>query len=461
MIEKRLGRRAFLGAVAGALSSLSVSAQTKQPNIVIIFADDLGWGDVGCFGSSIPTPNLDQMAKEGVRMTRFYSASAVCSPSRAALLTGRYPARTGVTNVLLPFSKNGLSSSEVTISNVLKGRGYSTACVGKWHLGVGPEFTPDRHGFDQFYGIPYSNDMSPLPMLKNSVTVDTACDQASLTDRFTAQAVDFIKQNTNNPFFLYFSHTAPHIPLVPAERFIGQSGQGIYGDLVMELDWSVGEVMSALKRHGLDDNTLVIFTSDNGPWYQGSVGNLQGRKGSTYEGGVREPFIARMPGRIPAGSVSGAIGSTMDLLPTIAQLTGAALSPKTVDGVDMWSVWTGESAFAMRDPLLFFDGWNIQAVRWGPWKLHLSRYNSMPWLPEPVGGRQNLPLKHPELFNVDEDAGENYDRATEKPAVIRMLTSRVEELLWTFPDQVRSAWRDTKAKRVQDTPVGALPEIDT
>ena len=454
----RFGRRDFLRTAAGAFISSAVTrGQSSKPlNIIVILADDLGYGDVGCFGSSIPTPNIDRMAQEGVRLTRFYSASPVCSPSRAALLTGRYPVRTGVVNVLMPSEKKGLSPTERTIPRVLKERGYRTAAIGKWHLGSQKGFLPCDHGFDEFYGVPYSNDMNPLPMLANSDVVDPDSPLPNLTGRFTRQAVDFIRRQGDNPFFLYLAHTAPHIPLTPSDEFLGKSGQGMYGDVVMEMDWSVGQVLETLAAKGLNENTLVIFTSDNGPWYQGSAGKLQGRKGSTYEGGVREPFIARLPGTIPAGSVAEGIGSMMDLLPTFARLAGVGIGA-SVDGVDIWPMLTGQAMYIERDPLLFFDVWNLQCVRWGPWKLHLSRYNSFAWTVDPPGGRVNLPLAHPELYNVDEDATESYDRASSKPETVTILKKRVDDLLMSFPDQVRVAWRDTMTHKVQETPAGSLP----
>jgi len=453
-----LGRRDFLRAVGGAaLSSSIVRAQApKPPNIVVILADDLGYGDVGCFGSSIPTPNIDRMAKEGVRLTRFYSASPVCSPSRAALLTGRYPVRTGVVNVLMPSEKKGLSSAERTIPRILKDRGYRTACIGKWHLGSQPGFLPTDHGFDEFYGVPYSNDMSPLPVLRNTDTVEQSPPQAMLCTKFNKQAVDFI-QRQDGPFFLYYAPTAPHIPLAPSDNFRGKSGHGIYGDVIMELDWSVGQVLDALSSKGFDENTLVIFTSDNGPWYQGSAGQLQGRKGSTYEGGVREPFIARFRGVIPEGTAAEGLSSMMDLLPTIARLAGAPVLRESVDGVDIWKMLTGEEPFIERGVLLFFDNWNIQCARWGPWKLHLSRYNSYAWTIDPPGGRLNLPLANAELYHIDEDPSEAYDRAPEKAQLVEDLKKKVGDMLFSFPDQVRFAWRDTLSQRVQDTPVGGLP----
>ena len=454
-----LGRRAFVRALGGVLSSTILGGQSRRgPNIIVILADDLGYGDLGCYGSSIPTPNLDKMAREGSRLTRFYSASAVCSPSRAALLTGRYPARSGVVNVLMPSANSGLQTYEQTIPKILKEQGYRTGCIGKWHLGTVPGCTPNGHGFDEYYGVPYSNDMFPLPVLRDTNVVDAAPRQTSLTTRFTDQAVDFIGRNKERPFFLYLAHTAPHIPLAPSERFAGKSELGIYGDVVMELDWSVGEVLKALKDNGLDEQTLVVFTSDNGPWYQGSTGNLAGRKGSTYEGGVRVPCIARFPGSIPEGGVAEGIGSMMDLLPTFARLTGAASG--TVDGVDIWPMLTGERPYTEREILLFFDSWNVQCVRWGPWKLHLSRYNTNPWTVDPPGGRLNLPLANPELYHVDNDPGESYDRAPEKKELIIDLQRRVENLLSSFPQPVREAWRETLSRRVQQTPVGSLPLVE-
>jgi arylsulfatase A len=463
LTKHRFGRRQFLCAAAGALAAGKVRGESaRTPNVIFILADDLGYGDVGCFGSSIPTPNLDQMAKEGIRLTRFYSASPVCSPSRAALLTGKYPTRTDVTGVLMPDDGVGLSAAEVTIPRVAKNSGYRTGCFGKWHLGNKPQFMPMRHGFDEFYGVPYSNDMNPLPLLKNAGMVQPTCDQESLTDRWTSQAVDFIGRNKDAPFFLYVAHTAPHIPLFPSDRFKGQSGHGVYGDLVMEVDWSVGQILDAVKANGLDDNTLIIFTSDNGPWYQGSAGNLQGRKGSTYEGGIREPFIARMPGTIPAGTVSSGVGSMIDLLPTLAGIFGGDV-PANVDGVDIWPMLTGKQPFIDRDILLFFDGLQLQCAHWGPWKLHVARYNSYAWTLEPLNGRVNLPLPRPELYNVDDDPAEGYDMAPEKPQVVANISNRMEALMATFPNNVRAAWRDTMAtqSQTQDTPIGALPRRKT
>lgn len=445
-------------AAAGFLASTSRGAQ-RAPNLIVILADDLGYGDLGCYGSQIPTPNLDRMAKEGARLTQFYSASPVCSPSRAALLTGRYPVRTGVTRVLLPTDSIGLSSSETTIGKVLKQQGYRTMCIGKWHLGVRQDHLPTQHGFDSFYGLLYSNDMSPLPLISGTRTLEELRDQSNLTARYTEQAVNFITAQSEQPFFLYLAHSMPHIPLAASAAFRGKSELGAYGDAVMEMDWSVGKILDALKDNGLDENTLVVFTSDNGPWYQGTAGRLRGRKGSTFEGGVREPFLARMPGTIPAGSEPIGLASMMDLLPTLAGMAGTR-APVSVDGVDILPMLKGERAYIDRDVLLYFDDQHLQCARWGPWKLHMARYNSPAWTPDPPGGRRNLPLPHPELYNVVADPGEAFDLAAEHPDIVTQIRSMMDAQLQRLPDLARLAWRDTMTIRVQETPAGALPAAE-
>ena len=451
-------RRSFLFGAAVSLASFSVAqSASRAPNIVMIYADDMGYGDLSCYGSSISTPNLDRMAEEGIRLTHFYSASPVCSPSRAALMTGRYPNRVGVPRVLDPSDPAGLSLTETTLGDMLQGNGYATACVGKWHLGRKAEYMPTNRGFDEYFGIPYSHDMWPRPLMLNLNTVEETAELTTLTQRYTSYAVDFIQRSKNKPFFLYMPHSFPHIQLAVSPSFDGKSGQGLYGDVVQEIDWSVGQILQTLKENKLADNTLVMFSSDNGPWYQGSPGKLRGRKGDTYEGGMREPFIARFPGRIPAGQVSDVMASTLDILPTLGRLTGAALPSQTLDGVDLMPVLSGREKNVERDAFLYFSDIHLQCARLGPWKLHLARYNVPVFLPEPVSGRVNLPLPQPELYNVIEDAEEGYNRASKNMGVVSEIKARVEKLIATFPMEIRAAYEETKKRKVQPTPENAPP----
>ncbi len=459
MTSHECSRRDFLKSAAAALV-LHVQQQPGQsPNVVLIYADDLGYGDLGCYGSSIPTPNLDRMASEGMRFTQFYSANPVCSPSRAALLTGRYPTRVGVPRVLFPRDTTGLPDTEMTMAQMLKARSYRTMCVGKWHLGHLPQFLPTSRGFDEYFGIPYSNDMSPRPLMHNLETLEEPAKLESLTPRYTEQALKFLERVKDGPFFLYMPHTYPHIPLAASERFRGKSPAGLYGDVIEELDWSVGQILDALKRHGIDRNTLVMFSSDNGPWYQGSPGKLRGRKGSTYEGGVREPFIARFPGRIPAGTVCRGIASTMDILPTLAGLSSAPLPRKPMDGIDIWPMLSGQKPEIEREVLLYFDDWHVQCARWGKWKLHLTRYNTPQYVPAPAGGRLDLPLPRPELYNIEQDQDESYDMAPENPGVVKEILLRVERLVAGFPEEVRAAYKETMSRQVGDSNAGQVPSL--
>ena len=453
-------RRRFLqalGASAAWSSTQIARAALRPPNIVLIVADDLGFGDVGAYGSSLSTPNIDKMASEGMLFRQVCAPSSVCSPSRAGLLTGRYGARVGVPDVLYPNSDDGLAANEMTLASSLRTAGYRTLCAGKWHLGSKPEYMPTNRGFDEFFGLPYSNDMSPLPLMRNLRTVEPTANNNLLTQRYTAQAGEWIKIAGDQPFFLYMAHNVPHLPFGVSDEFRGKSKMGGYADAVMELDWSVGQVLGQIRDAGMDENTLVMFTSDNGPWYQGSAGRLRGRKGDTWEGGMREPFIARMPGRIPAGGVSDAVGSLLDIFPTMAKLAGAPLPELPLDGVDLWPAFTGEQATIDRDVLLYFDHWDIQCARLGPWKLHLSRTNVPAWTEEPSEGRVNLPLPRPELYNLERDPAESYECGREYPEVVADIRTRVEALLPGFPGAVQNAWRDTVNTETRWTPAGASP----
>ncbi|HTM50017.1 MAG TPA: sulfatase [Bryobacteraceae bacterium] len=457
--NQRESRRTFLKTAALAALTARARAQSKPPNIVLIYADDLGYGDLSCYGSNIATPNLDRMAADGIRLTHFYSASSVCSPSRAALLTGRYPSRVGVPRVLDPEDPGGLPDSETTMAQMLKRAGYATMCVGKWHLGAKPGFLPTARGFDSYFGIPYSNDMHPRVLMRNTEVIEQPAQLETLTQRYTQESVDFINRSKNGPFFLYLPHTFPHIPLAASPEFMGKSGEGVYGDVVQELDWSVGRILQALKDAGVDDNTLVMFSSDNGPWYQGSPGRLRGRKGDTYEGGFREPFIARFPGWIPAGQVSQSMATTLDILPTVARLTGAALPEKPLDGVDIWPMLTGQQQEVSRDVFLYFNDAYLQAARFGQWKLHVARYNVPMFTPEPARGRRNLPLR-PELYNVVQDPEESYDRSDRNGAIIADIRARVDRLIKTFPEDIVNIYNDSMRRKVVYTPPDALPVED-
>jgi arylsulfatase A len=459
MPSELVDRRRFLRTATGlALSSaFAKSAPNRPPNVVMIYCDDLGYGDLSCYGSNIRTPNIDRMAAEGIRFTHFYSGNPVCSPSRAALLTGRYPPRTGVPRVLFPQDTTGLSESEVTIAQMLKARSYATMCIGKWHLGTLPRYLPTSRGFDEYFGIPYSNDMNPRSLMHNTEVIEETAKLETLTPRYTEQALHFIERSKARPFFLYLPHTYPHIPLGASERFRGKSPLGLYGDVIEELDWSTGEILAVLKKHGLDSNTLVMFASDNGPWYQGSPGKLRGRKATTWEGGQRVPFIARYPGRIPKQRTCTGIGSVMDILPTLARLCDVPLPKNPVDGIDIWPLLAGQKPELEREALLYFDNLDLQCARWKQWKLHIARHNSAAYAPNPPGGRINLPLAAPELYDVVNDPDESYDVAPEHPEIVTEIKSRIERLIPSFPEDVRKAYDLTKARKAPPRPAGSFP----
>lgn len=460
MADSSITRRqaVLAGLVGTSFVRNSPAAAAHTPNIVFILCDDLGFGDLSCYGSKIQTPNLDRMAAEGMRFTNFCSADPVCSPSRAALLTGRYPTRVGVPRVFFPQDKDGLNLDEKTLADILRVRGYKTMCVGKWHLGRPAEFLPTNRGFDAYYGIPYSNDMTPRVLMRNTSVVEDNTALDTLTKRYTEQAVSFIRESKDSPFFLYLPQTFPHIPLAASAQFRGKSSQGLYGDVVEELDWSVGEILRTLKETGVDDNTLVMFSSDNGPWYQGSPGKLRGRKNTTYEGGVREPFIARWPKHIPKGRVSNAVCSMMDVFPTVAGLCGAVLPEKPLDGLDIWPILAGRKQSLDRDPLLYFNAWDLQCARWGNWKLHVARHNTAAYVPAPPGGIHNYILPKPELYNLAVDPDESYDVAAENPDVVTRMQSKIATMIATFPEPVQRAYSESKARAVDPkTPVGGWP----
>ena len=430
------------------LPGARVSAQQRRPNIIFIYADDMGYGDLGCYGAkAIKTPNIDHMAAEGLRLTSFYSVSPICTPSRAALMTGRYAARMGIDqmqlrNVLFPTDKTGLPQSETTVARALKDRGYATACIGKWHLGRVSPHRPIDHGFDYYFGIPYSNDMSPTPIMRNGDVIEEPAKQETLTRRYTEEAISFIERTKGRSFFLYLAHTMPHIPLHASDQFRGKSAGGLYGDVIEELDWSVGEVLKELKRAGLDRDTIVFFSSDNGPWYQGSAGPLRGRKGWTFDGGVREPGIVRWPGNIRPGGVSDEPVATVDFFATAMALAGAkdpaSASKQPLDGKSILPFLLGQETKGPENLYLFFDGPYLQTARAGRWKIHVARWN-IPRYTAASGQQKNLLLAKPELYDMNVDLGESYDVAAEQANVIKGLKSRIISALRTFPKEIQQA----------------------
>jgi arylsulfatase A len=451
-------RRDFLvSSAAAAMLPEAVLAAEKPLNIVLVFCDDLGYGDIRVYGGANPTPNLVKFASEGVRFTNLDSADPVCSPSRASLLTGRYPTRVGVPRVLFPKDADGLNLDEVTLADMLKAKGYKTCAIGKWHLGVPEKYLPTSRGFDEYFGVPYSVDMNPRLLMDGTKAIEQETDVDYLTQRYTKRSIDFIERSKDGPFFLYLAHSMVHIPLGASPEFKGKSGLGLYGDALAEIDWSFGEIMKTLDRHGLRENTLVIFTSDNGPWFQGSPGRLRGRKTDTYEGGVREPFLARLPGKIPAGSECNALASLMDVTPTIVKLAGAKPGPKPFDGIDIWPLLSGRQKSIDRDVLLFFDNVNLQAARWNNWKLHLTRYDQESY--SVIRGHQqtNYALKNPELYDMSRDEDESYDVAPLHPDIVDKISSRVTELLAGFPPSIQQAWTETKSRVNVETRIGARP----
>jgi arylsulfatase A-like enzyme len=422
------------------------SAAGRAPNFIIILTDDQGYADLGCYGAPlIKTPRIDRMAAQGIRFTDFHVAGAVCTPSRAALMTGCYPQRVGLgtipredgrdgprLGVLFPYCTYGLNPNETTIAEILKGLGYVTACVGKWHLGHLPPFLPTRQGFDSYFGIPYSNDMNPCYLLRDEEKVEEPVVQETLTERYTEEAIRFIKANRERPFFLYLAHNMPHVPLHASQKFRGKSAGGLYGDVIECIGWGVGQILDALSDNGLDKDTLVAFASDNGPWLtrgeQGGLATpLRSGKGFTYEGGMRVPGIMRWPGTIPAGAVCTELATTMDLLPTFAKLAGGAPpQDRIIDGKDIFPLMTAQpGARSPYEAFFHYSFDRLQAVRSGPWKLKLETR-----LVDEDMSRPDIPedLKSPEtLYNLSTDIGEQKSVLKDHPDVVERLRALAQE----------------------------------
>ncbi|MEL0009534.1 MAG: sulfatase [Flammeovirgaceae bacterium] len=442
------------------LISCSEIHKNEYPNIVIIFMDDLGYGDISNFGAiNYKTPNIDKMVNDGMLFTNFYSAQAVCSASRAGLLTGTYPNRIGISGALMPYSNHGLHEDEITIAEMLKDKGYATAIYGKWHLGHHKKFLPNNHGFDTYVGIPYSNDMWPVDFDGNQISdtsnwkkktypqlpliedfekikeIKTLEDQAMLTTLYTEKSIKFINENKNNPFFLYVPHSMPHVPIAVSDKFLGKSKQGLYGDLMMELDWSVGEIIKSLESNNILENTLVIFTSDNGPWlnfgnHAGSTGGLREGKGTSFEGGQRVPTVMMWKNMIPRGKIANQLSSTIDLFPTIASIVDAKLPSHKIDGINILEILEGKDSKPRDHFFYYYGNNNLEAVRKDNWKLilpHASRsYEGVLPKNDGHGGPYSRIETGLELYNLRRDPGEEYDVIKLYPEIVKELMDLAE-----------------------------------
>ncbi len=430
------------------------AVEPQRPNVIVIFADDLGYGDLGCYGHpSIKTPNIDRMASEGVRMTQFYAGAAVSTPSRASLLTGRYPVRTGmygdVYSVLFWDTPGGLPTDEVTFPQIISEAGYSTACIGKWHLGKDEPHLPCNFGFDYWFGVPFANNFRPLPLIEDSgdgnrCVLEENADQSLLTGQYTEKIKDYIAEHKDRPFMIYYASHVPHVPLFASEKFDGKSRRGPYGDVIEELDWSVGEIMKTLKKYGIDDNTMVVFTSDNGPWLSmkhrsGSSGLLRGGKGAAWEGGFRVPAIFRYPDAIPQGRTCYNVGSVMDLFTTIVNMCGGRLpEDRPIDAVDLTPMLKDPHSVVRKD-FAYWCGSQLRAVRHGNWKLVYKPYDT--WYIE-QGLEYDEEKASPLLFNIEQDPSEKLDLSGKKPEVMKMMLGLREQFL--AGTDIRPSVNDTR-----------------
>ena len=469
-----------MAALAVGHAPQAVAAKKKSPNVVVIFMDDMAYADIGPFGAkAYPTPHLDRMAKEGRKFTDFYVTQAVCSASRAGLLTGCYNVRVGIFGALGPKSDNGLHANEVTLAELCKQKGYATAIYGKWHLGHHKQFLPMQHGFDDYFGLPYSNDMWPyhpgvlhlpmkerlkrwphLPLIDKNEIINTQVsgkDQELLTTQYTERAVEFIEKNRDNPFFLYVPHSMVHVPLFVSDKFKGKSGAGLFGDVMMEVDWSVGQILETLRKHKLDKDTLVVFTSDNGPWlsygdHAGSSGPLREGKGTMFDGGCRESTLMWWPGTVPAGSVCSTPAMTIDILPTVAELIGAKLPAHKIDGKSIVNLVTGKNDKSPQEAYYFYYGQQLQAIRMGKWKLHFPHgYRTMAGRP---GGTGGIPTKYSQakiglsLFNLEEDIGESTDVKAKHPKVVAKMQALGQAMRKELGDQGKKGSGQREAGRL-------------
>jgi arylsulfatase A len=415
----------------------------RNPNIILVVADDLGYDDLGCYWKEkgkkgfekINTPHIDKLAHEGMRFSDFHVTSSVCSPSRASILTGCYPQRVGITKVLYPYSKIGLNTAETTVADILKSKNYRTACIGKWHLGVLPEFSPLKYGFDYFYGMPYSNDMKPSVLMKNDSIVEKPVQQKQLTKKYSDEAIAFIEAHHSEPFFIYLSHTLPHIPLRLEKDFKGTSDRKKYGDAIVTIDHYMGELYAALEKHAIQNNTLIIFTSDNGPWLLmrkngGKAYPLRGGKRTIYEGGFRVPCIMHWPDIIRKNQIKNAFISSMDILPTIARIVDAPLPANKIDGKDIYGIITSEADTSPYDIFLYYTGKRLDAVRSGKWKLVFKRKASWNapyhFIKNKMRKKNRDSIIPPALYNLENDISEKKNLIKQYPDIARELNKIAE-----------------------------------
>jgi arylsulfatase len=437
----------------------------RPPNVVFMICDDLGYGDLGCYGSNLPTPNLDRMAAEGLRCMHFNASHPICSASRAGLLTGRYGHRSNTTGAFGPHSVSGTSLDETLLSDLFHAKGYKTMAIGKWHLGDAPEYLPLNRGFDSFYGVPYSVDMKPLPLIRDREALEPDTERAELTQKYTKAAVSFIEGQSEHPFFLYLGFSYPHEPARASKSFQGKTKFWNFGDAVAEIDWSAGEIIQAIEKKGLSSDTLICFTSDHGPWYQGNPGQLRGRKASTFEGGFRVPFLAKWAGIIPRGRVVTDWCSNLDVVPTLSSLCGLEAPPKPLDGSDMSAALIGDGEVTEHKPRLYFSpmgerGFDLHCIRKREWKLRVAQgIDGEIYLNDrTTQSKKSAWLAQPELYNVALDPAESYDVAKMHPEIVAELLQDIDTLMPTFPQQVIDAYTELKSRQGNvSTPPGAAP----
>jgi arylsulfatase A len=452
------GLREF--AVGGGVAG---TGNRRPKHVILMICDDLGYGDLGCYGGTIPTPNLDALAAGGIRFTHFNAAHPICSASRAALLTGRYAQRSHTIGAFFPNSKTGMALDETTLGNLFHNSGYSTKAIGKWHLGDAPEYLPTSRGFDSFYGVPYSVDMQPLPLMRDTSVLEPHTDRLLLTPRYTEEAVRFIDENSQRPFFLYVAYSYPHHPARPSPTFRGRSGFGEYGDTVHEIDASVGEIVHGLKSKGLLDDTLILFTGDHGPWWQGSPANLRGRKCSTFEGGFRVPLIAHWPGAITAGVTSNAWATNLDVLPTLVDLCQLKGSTNALDGVAVTPLLYGQKETTHQKAQLYFAPFSandddLHCARRGPWKARFAQLTGELYVNDYTMGHESYWLPNVELYNLARDPTESYDLATDNPKIVADILQDVEAQISSMLVQVQDAYARLKKNVAHiTTPAAAAP----